>query len=114
MTVYRREFRTNWLLWAGISLALFTLGGFVDPLPGIKGTHHFWGRLAMLLRGDYICSTGELATPIAFQGLVLLALPSAVLGWVAHALIVAVLDFASPRNAPPATTVPRHPASPPS
>ena len=76
--------------WAAVSTALFLLGGFVNLMPDIKGTNHFWGNLGILLDGDYICSTEEVVFAVAFHA-ALVAIPAVVFGWVLQALALVIL-----------------------
>jgi hypothetical protein len=87
----RRLWRTDYRLWALIAVPVFVGLGFVDHLAGAtwKGDYSLWSIVSRLLRGDYFCSTSEmLAAILAFA--LARAVPAALVGWVAQALVVVV------------------------
>ena len=87
-----RRFKTNVWLWAGLSLAFFILTGFVDVTPGVKEPTNLWTPVLEFLRGDYYCSASEMLGKITVQ-VAIRAIPAALLGWVVHGLVVAVISI---------------------
>jgi hypothetical protein len=84
------QFRTDNRLWAAVAVCVFVALGFVDPFAGAaKGENNLWARVAILVTGDYICSTTEIILPILIVG-AFEALSAAALGWVAQAAVVMV------------------------
>jgi hypothetical protein len=84
-------FRSDYRLWALIAGCMFVALGFVDPVAGAtwKGDNSLWSYIGILLRGEYICSTGEMLAPIVSRAL-FHAVPAALIAWVAQALFVVV------------------------
>jgi hypothetical protein len=98
------RFRTDNRLWALIAACAFVALGFVDPVAGAaKGDNSLWSWVGILVRGEYTCSTGELLAPIVLRAMIQ-AVPAALVGWVAQALIVVV--WSSVRGRPSAGGVP--------
>jgi hypothetical protein len=83
------QYRTDRLLWAIFTAGVFVALGFVNPLAGVGkfgGDHDWWDQFGILVRGDYPDVIGD-SLRVGTCGLVL-AVPSAVLGWVLQALVV--------------------------
>jgi hypothetical protein len=90
MSVWLRKHRTDVRLWGAIAVVLFVLGGFVNPCPMSKASDSLWGLLGILIRGDYVCSSGELVFATLLYA-VLMSIPALVFGWLLQALwLVAV------------------------
>jgi len=87
-----RKFKTNAWLWAGLSVALFIVAGFVDLAPGVKGPTNLWEPVEIFVRGQYYCSTGEIVGQIVLLAGIR-AVPAIVLGWVLHAWVLAVISI---------------------
>ena len=97
-TMLYRKFKTNAWLWAGLTVALFILAGFVDLAPGVKGATNLWGLVEIFVRGQYYCSAGEMLGGIVVHAGIR-AVPAILLGWVLHASMLAVISiFKEPRT----------------
>ncbi len=84
------RFHTDKRLWLIAASVLFVALGFVDPVAGVaKGDNSLWAHVARFVTGDYFCSTPEIVIPILLRS-ALQAIPAAVLGWVAQAVVVIV------------------------
>jgi hypothetical protein len=104
----RGPFHTDYRIWAFAAASVFLALGFVDPLAGAmwKDDYSLWAQVGILVRGDYICSTADILTPIAFRAL-LHTVPAAALGWVLQAFVVVLwsagwpgLNSVKPRRPP--------------
>jgi len=85
------KFKTNIWLWAGFSLALFILAGFVELAPRVKEPTNLWGPVEILVRGQYYCSTSEMLGNIVMQAGIR-AILAILFGWVLHASVLAVIS----------------------
>jgi len=88
MSIFNKSLRTSWALWAFLSVVLFVLLGFVNPLPEDKFGFTYWGMWAIFLRGEWFCSWGEIISQLVFVAFVW-AVPAVVVGWVVQASVVA-------------------------
>jgi len=92
---WRRQLRTNRLLWAACAIGVFTLLGFFDPLPGTKGhVGSFWGWVAIGVReeiglSDWVKYGGYILCWAAMYIQI-----SVFPGWVIQAVIVAMRSLA--------------------
>lgn len=90
MSVLNKSLRTNWALWASVSVILFVLLGFVNPIADVsKPSESYWELWIMPLQpSDYPFNWEEY-----FTGLVLLSLvravPAVIVGWALQAIVVA-------------------------
>jgi hypothetical protein len=80
-----RQYRTDYRLWAVVSVPFFVALGFFNPT-GEAGDTSLWFHLRKLASGDHR-NTGGLVVGIVVQALIL-AVPAAVAGWLAHAVAV--------------------------
>jgi hypothetical protein len=90
--MWNQRLQTNRLWWLAASSVLFLIGTYVELLPTSKyggTTWLYWKVLLMTLAGDYHCSTVDAVVPLVLWT-AMLAIPSAVLGWVAQAMCVAL------------------------
>jgi len=87
--MWQRQIPTRYGLWAALTLALFVAAGCVNWIPEGKGVP-YWAEWAIFLSGEYGCSTGEFVFALT-GGACLLAVPSAILGWVGQAVAGFVL-----------------------
>ncbi len=87
MAWLRRSLRTNWVLWAVVSLGLLTSASFINPMPDIKGSFSLWGEASNLLSRNDVPIIWESVARVGLYALVL-AVPAVVFGWVVQACIV--------------------------
>ena len=85
--VSSRSYRTNWLLWAIVSIGIFVPMGFVD-VSGISKSTYFWDTCLYVLRGVRM---GEVSSEVlggCVLELLFLGIPSVAIAWVLQAIIV--------------------------
>jgi hypothetical protein len=104
-----RRYRTDYRLWAVVSVPFFVALGFFNPT-GEAGDTSLWSHLRRLATGDHR-NTGGLVVGIVVQSLIL-AVPASVAGWLIHA--VAVLCGVRLSHPPPADQADNYDDAPPS
>ena len=95
----QERFRTDYRLWALLAGCVFIGLGFVDPVAGAtwKGDNSLWAYVGILVSREYACSTDTALMLIGLRAL-LHAVPAALVGWVAQALVV--VGWSSARSGP--------------
>jgi hypothetical protein len=87
---WRKSIRTSYRLWGVISAVLFIAAGCVTWDPNFLGTS-YWAYWRIFQSRDYACSTTAIVLILALWGLVM-AVPSAALGWIGHAAALLIRD----------------------
>ena len=73
--------------WGIGAASRFVALTFVDPTTGVGRGGNWWFHLGILLSGDYVCRTGEVAAMVV-SGAIARDVPSALLGWMLQELVV--------------------------